>query len=80
MARGGYLGEFELMVVLALIRLGTPALTTRGLTEEHMPQVAAWMDDAITAFVVGEDELVLPMVPPGGANREMIGGEANAVL
>jgi glycine hydroxymethyltransferase len=31
------------------IRLGTPALTTRGLTEEHMPQVAAWMDDAIAA-------------------------------
>ncbi|HEX8627685.1 MAG TPA: serine hydroxymethyltransferase [Catenuloplanes sp.] len=33
------------------IRLGTPALTTRGLTEAHMPQVAAWMDDAITAAV-----------------------------
>jgi glycine hydroxymethyltransferase len=33
------------------IRLGTPALTTRGLTEEHMPQIAAWMDDAITAGV-----------------------------
>jgi glycine hydroxymethyltransferase len=31
------------------IRLGTPALTTRGLTEEHMPAVAAWMDDAVTA-------------------------------
>ncbi len=31
------------------IRLGTPALTTRGLTEEHMPQVAAWMDDAVAA-------------------------------
>jgi hypothetical protein len=25
MARGGYLGEFELMVVLALIRLGEDA-------------------------------------------------------
>ena len=31
------------------IRLGTPALTTRGLTEEQMPQVAAWMDEAVTA-------------------------------
>jgi glycine hydroxymethyltransferase len=31
------------------IRLGTPALTTRGLTEGHMPQVAAWMDEAIQA-------------------------------
>src|SRR5262245_25678787 len=31
------------------IRLGTPALTTRGLTEEHMPAVAGWIDDAVTA-------------------------------
>jgi glycine hydroxymethyltransferase len=31
------------------IRLGTPALTTRGLTEEHMPLLAGWMDEAITA-------------------------------
>jgi len=31
------------------IRIGTPAITTRGLTEEHMPQLAAWMDEAITA-------------------------------
>jgi glycine hydroxymethyltransferase len=31
------------------IRLGTPAITTRGLTEEHMPQLAAWMDEAIAA-------------------------------
>src|SRR5215468_11178894 len=29
------------------IRLGTPALTTRGLTEREMPQVAQWMDDAV---------------------------------
>src|SRR5487761_406798 len=28
------------------IRLGTPAITTRGLQEEHMPAIAAWMDDA----------------------------------
>ncbi len=33
------------------IRLGTPALTTRGLTEEHMPQVAAWMDEAVNARI-----------------------------
>ena len=26
------------------IRLGTPALTTRGLTEAQMPQVADWID------------------------------------
>jgi glycine hydroxymethyltransferase len=31
------------------IRLGTAALTTRGLTEAQMPQVATWMDETITA-------------------------------
>jgi glycine hydroxymethyltransferase len=31
------------------IRLGTPAITTRGLTEEHMPQIARWMKQAIEA-------------------------------
>jgi len=38
------------------IRLGTPALTTRGLTEEHMPQVAAWMDDAIMAGIKDDND------------------------
>jgi glycine hydroxymethyltransferase len=31
------------------LRIGTPAITTRGLTESHMSQIAAWMDDAIVA-------------------------------
>lgn len=31
------------------IRLGTPALTTRGLREEHMEQIAEWMKRAIDA-------------------------------
>lgn len=31
------------------IRLGTPALTTRGLTEEHMARIADWMKQAIDA-------------------------------
>lgn len=30
------------------IRLGTPALTTRGFKEDHMVQVAEWIDQAIT--------------------------------
>jgi glycine hydroxymethyltransferase len=38
------------------IRLGTPAITTRGLTEEHMPLLAAWMDEAITAASKDDDE------------------------
>ncbi|MEV1287231.1 serine hydroxymethyltransferase [Micromonospora sp. NPDC049679] len=43
------------------IRLGTAALTTRGLTEEQMPQVAAWMDDAVTA-AVKDDEAALTRI------------------
>jgi len=30
------------------LRLGTPAITTRGLKEEHMAQVAEWLKQAIT--------------------------------
>ncbi|MFC4104987.1 serine hydroxymethyltransferase [Micromonospora zhanjiangensis] len=37
------------------IRLGTAALTTRGLTEERMPQVAAWMDAAIDAAIKDDE-------------------------
>lgn len=31
------------------IRLGTPAITTRGLREEHMAQIADWMKQAVDA-------------------------------
>lgn len=31
------------------IRLGTPAITTRGLKEEHMAQIASWMKQAVDA-------------------------------
>jgi glycine hydroxymethyltransferase len=37
------------------LRIGTPAMTTRGLTEQHMPQVAAWMDEAITAAIKNDE-------------------------
>jgi glycine hydroxymethyltransferase len=43
------------------IRLGTPALTTRGLTEAQMPLVAAWMDAAVTACAK-EDEARLDQI------------------
>jgi glycine hydroxymethyltransferase len=43
------------------IRLGTPAITTRGLVEEHMPPIAAWMDEAITA-ATKEDEAAIERI------------------
>jgi glycine hydroxymethyltransferase len=43
------------------IRLGTPALTTRGLREEHMPAVAAWMEAALTALAK-EDEAAIETI------------------
>jgi glycine hydroxymethyltransferase len=38
------------------IRIGTPAITTRGLAEEHMPQLAAWMDETIAAAIKDDDD------------------------
>jgi glycine hydroxymethyltransferase len=43
------------------IRLGTPAITTRGLREEHMAPIAAWMDEAITA-AAKEDEATIERI------------------
>ena len=37
------------------IRLGTAAVTTRGLTEHHMAQIAAWMDEVVTAAARGDE-------------------------
>ncbi len=53
------------------IRIGTPAITTRGLAEAHMAQVAAWMDDAITA-AAKDDEAVIERI--AGEVRELLAG------
>src|SRR6266700_2999539 len=53
------------------IRIGTPAITTRGLREEHMPQIAAWMDDVVTA-TLKEDEQAIERV--AGEVRELLAG------
>ncbi|AEW96110.1 MULTISPECIES: serine hydroxymethyltransferase [Streptomycetaceae] len=37
------------------IRIGTPSLTSRGLTEAHMPQVAAWLERGVSAAHKGEE-------------------------
>jgi glycine hydroxymethyltransferase len=41
------------------IRLGTAAVTTRGLTERHMPSVAAWIDRAVAS---ADDEAALERI------------------
>src|SRR5262252_5824839 len=40
------------------LRIGTAAITTRGLTETHMPQVAAWMDEAVRAASKQDDSVI----------------------
>ncbi|GAB2598635.1 serine hydroxymethyltransferase [Streptomyces capparidis] len=41
------------------IRIGTPALTSRGLREEHMPAVADWLDRGVTAARTGDEDALL---------------------
>jgi len=53
------------------LRIGTPAITTRGLSTEHMPQIAAWMDEAIMA-ATKDDEAVIERV--AGNVRELLAG------
>jgi glycine hydroxymethyltransferase len=53
------------------IRLGTAALTTRGLTEEQMPRIAAWIDDAVSA-ALKEDDAVLDRI--AGEVRDLMDG------
>jgi glycine hydroxymethyltransferase len=51
------------------IRIGTPSITTRGLGEQHMAQVAAWMDEAIAAAAKDDEEVI-----------ERIAGEVRELL
>jgi len=41
------------------IRIGTPALTTRGLKEQHMKQIAQWIDQTLSG---GGDEKIVSNV------------------
>lgn len=53
------------------IRLGTAALTTRGLTEAQMPQVAEWMDQTVAA-ALAEDTAALGRI--AGEIRDLMAG------
>jgi glycine hydroxymethyltransferase len=44
------------------LRIGTPSMTTRGMTPTQMPQVAAWIDEVVTAVAKGNSEDVAPWV------------------
>jgi len=51
------------------LRLGTSAMTTRGVRPEHMPLVAGWIDGAIAA-AIAHDELRLDAI--AGEIREWL--------
>ncbi|MBO0831910.1 MAG: serine hydroxymethyltransferase [Actinobacteria bacterium] len=53
------------------LRIGTPAITTRGLTEEHMGQIAAWMDEVIMAAAKEDDG---PIERVAGEVAELLAG------
>jgi len=53
------------------LRVGTSSITTRGLTEQHMPQVAAWMDEAIRA-ATKQDDAVIERI--AGQVRDLLAG------
>tara|TARA_Y100001954_G_scaffold71254_1_gene78119 strand:- start:14292 stop:15551 length:1260 start_codon:yes stop_codon:yes gene_type:complete len=40
-------GDKRSPFVTSGVRVGTPAITTRGLTEEHMDQLGIWMNEAL---------------------------------
>jgi len=40
-------GDTRSPFVTSGIRLGTPAITTRGLQKAHMPQVAQWISQVL---------------------------------
>ncbi|GAA2270990.1 serine hydroxymethyltransferase [Actinomadura sp. NPDC048955] len=51
------------------LRLGTAAITTRGIGEEHMPRLAAWIDEVVQA-AAKQDEAVLDRV--AGEVRDLL--------
>ncbi|GAA5087650.1 glycine hydroxymethyltransferase [Thermocatellispora tengchongensis] len=44
------------------LRIGTPSVTSRGMGEAEMRQIAAWMDEVVTAVAKGDAEDVITRV------------------
>ncbi len=44
------------------LRIGTPSMTTRGMTPAQMPQVASWIDEVVTALSKGDADDVTQRV------------------
>jgi glycine hydroxymethyltransferase len=53
------------------LRLGTGAITTRGLDEARMPRIAAWIDEVVRAAARGDEQVVERVA---GEVREMLAG------
>jgi len=57
------------------LRIGSAAITTRGLTTEHMPQVAAWIERAVTAAGRGpldEPDVARELASVAGEVRDLL--------
>ena len=44
------------------LRIGTPSVTSRGMREPEMRQIAAWMDEVVTALAKGDAEETIARV------------------
>jgi glycine hydroxymethyltransferase len=40
------------------VRIGTPAVTSRGLLSEHMDEIARWLEEVVEAARTGEDDVL----------------------
>jgi glycine hydroxymethyltransferase len=56
------------------LRIGTPAITTRGLTPDLMPRVAGWIDDIVRATARGEDDAEKEEKRIAAEIRELLSG------
>ena len=66
------------------IRLGTPALTTRGMVEEHMDQVAAFIDEGVRLAVKLGEEIrskgLTPSKEMQAFNQKIIDSESKKMI